>query len=131
MIGHTIQLEGEFDAAIEAVTAALADQGFGVITRIDMHDTFASKLGVEFHPYTILGACNPALAHKAVSDRPEVGLLLPCNLTVEAVPGGIRVQIPDAERMLGEAGLGDSTALDELAKDAGARLDAVARALAG
>ena len=114
---------------ILTVTEALADQGFGVITRIDMHKTFAEKLGVDFRHYTILGACNPGLAHKAVSDNSEVGLLLPCNVIVEETSDGTRVQIPDAEKMLAEAGIGKSQSLDELAKDAGARLSKVAEAL--
>lgn len=129
MIGKTVVIDKPFDATIQQVTEALAAQGFGVITRIDMHTTFAEKLGVDFRKYTILGACNPALAHKAVSDKPEVGLLLPCNLVVEESAEGTCVRIPDAERMLGEAGLGESEALDELAKDAGVRLSNVAEAL--
>lgn len=129
MIGHNIILNCTFEEAIQRVTDELANQGFGVITRINMHETFAEKLGVDFRPYTILGACNPRLAHKAVSDRPEVGLLLPCNLTVEQTEAGVVVRIPDAAKMLGEAGLGDSEALEDLAKDAGARLSDVAKAL--
>ena len=124
-----ISLDQDFSDAIETVTEALAAEGFGIITRIDMHDTFKAKLGVDFKPYTILGACNPQLAHKAVSAVPEIGMLLPCNVTVEQVEGGTRVRIPDAEEMLGGAGLSDSPVLTELADDAGARLSRVVAAL--
>ncbi len=131
MIGHEIQLAGDFDAAIETVTQALADQGFGVITRIDLDKTFAEKLGVDFRRYTILGACNPKLAHRAVSDAPAVGLLLPCNVTVEGSGSGdgVLVRLPDAAAALGGAGLAKSAALDVLAEDAGERLARVAEAL--
>jgi len=129
MIGHTIDLEGGFDAALDRVTEALAAEGFGVITRIDMDKTFHEKLGVDFRRYTILGACNPQLAHRAVSDVPEIGLLLPCNVTVEATEGGVRICLLDAERMIGGAGMGESATLSDLAEDAGARLSRVAAAL--
>ncbi|MEY8838940.1 DUF302 domain-containing protein [Cribrihabitans sp. XS_ASV171] len=129
MIGHRITLDTGFDEAIGRVERALAEQGFGVITRIEMHKTFAEKLGVAFRPYTILGACNPKLAHRAISEVPEVGLLLPCNVTVEKVDDGVRVCLPDAQEMLGGAGLEGGPALKELAEDAGARLDQVAQAL--
>ena len=129
MLTAHITLNTSFDTAIEQVTEALAKEGFGVITRIDMHETFAAKLGVAFRPFTILGACNPGLAHKAVSTTSEVGLLLPCNIVVEETPDGVQVLIPDAEKLLGDAGLEDSDALDALALDAGARLRRVADAL--
>lgn len=126
----TIMLKDGVDAAIDRVTKALADEGFGVITRIDMDETFRAKLGVEFPRYTILGACNPKMAHSAVSAVPEIGLLLPCNITVEAVEDGTRVRIPDVHEMLGGAGLPAAPALKELAEDAGARLKRVEAALA-
>jgi uncharacterized protein (DUF302 family) len=124
-----ITLNQDFDAAVTRVIAALADQGFGVITRIDMDETFREKLGVAFPRYSILGACNPALAHKAVSAEPEIGLMLPCNITVEAGKSGTLVRIPDARELLGGAGLSDAPELQELASDAGARLDRVVAAL--
>lgn len=127
----TVTLDQDFDTAIDTVTKALADQGFGIITRIDMDTTFKAKLGVEFPKYTILGACNPKLAHKAVSAASEIGLLLPCNVTVEAVDGKVRVRIPDARDMLGGAGLSDAPELTELAEDAGDRLNRAIAALEG
>lgn len=125
----TLTLDQDFDAALDRVIAALAAEGFGIITRIDMHDTFKAKLGVDFRPYTILGACNPGLAHKAVSAAPEIGLLLPCNVTVEQADSGVIVRLPDAREMLGGAGLSDAPEMAKLAEDAGARLERVAAAL--
>lgn len=129
MIGYEIDVHGGFDAVLERVTQALAVEGFGVITRIDMDRTFKEKLGVDFRRYVILGACNPQLAHKAVSDMPEIGLLLPCNVTVEATEGGVRVRLLDPARMIGGAGAPETPALSELVDDAGARLARVAKQL--
>ncbi|MDK3072325.1 DUF302 domain-containing protein [Sedimentitalea sp. JM2-8] len=129
---HTrITLDQPFDDAIARVTDALAQEGFGVITRIDMDETFRAKLGVEFPRYTILGACNPKLAHEAVSAVPEIGLLLPCNVTVESAGGGdsVQVRIPDAREMLGGSGLSDAGEMRALAEDAGDRLERVAQHL--
>lgn len=125
----TISLSGDFDDALITVTEALAAEGFGVITRIDMDLTFKAKLDVEFPRYVILGACNPQLAHTAVSAAPEIGLLLPCNVTVSQEAENIVVRIPDAKEMLGGAGLSDAPELANLAQDAGARLDRVVTAL--
>ncbi len=125
----TISLSGDFDDALITVTEALAAEGFGVITRVDMDLTFKAKLDVEFPRYVILGACNPQLAHMAVSAVPEIGLLLPCNVTVSQEGDGILVRIPDAKDMLGGAGLSDAPELADLAQDAGARLERVVSAL--
>ena len=128
-LGTEIRLAEGFDPAIERVTAALAAQGFGVISRIDMDKAFKEKLGAEFRRYAILGACNPALAMKAVSAVPAVGLLLPCNVTVEEADGGVLVRIVNAAAMMGTAGLSASPIIAELAEDAGARLGRVAEVL--
>ena len=81
-LAFEVQLHEPYFRAVEQVTAALKAEGFGVLTRIDVHTTLKEKLGQEFRPYTILGACNPQLAHRALSRRAEAGLLLPCNVTV-------------------------------------------------
>jgi len=126
-----ITLNQGFNVATDVVIAALAAEGFGIISRVDMHAAFKEKLGIDFPPYSILGACNPKLAHTAVTAAPAIGLLLPCNVTVEQVDGGTRVRIPDAEEMLGGAGLSDAPELTELAEDAGARLARVVAVLRG
>ena len=77
-----------FEKAIDRVTALLKEQGFGIITQIDVTDTFKQKLGVDFRKYRILGACNPAFAHEVLNKDPMVGLLLPCNVVVQEYPDG-------------------------------------------
>ncbi|MEO1202428.1 MAG: DUF302 domain-containing protein [Pseudomonadota bacterium] len=129
MPGITVDLSLGFDDAVDRVTAALADEGFGVISRIDIDEKFKEKLGIEFRPYAILGACNPALAHRALSAEPGVGLLLPCNVCVEQTDAGSRVYIVDAESMMSSAGLDDVATISELGRDASERLARVAQAL--
>src|SRR5690606_20567519 len=93
-LGYTLALPQPYEQALGTVTAALKTQGFGVLTRIDVRATLKEKLGEDFRPYTILGACNPPLAHKALTAAPEIGLLLPCNVTVEQTqPGQSLVRI--------------------------------------
>lgn len=79
---------GDFDAVVRRTIEALKEEGFGIITEIDVRDTFAKKLGIEFRNYRILGACNPALAHEALSIEDKVGTMLPCNVVVQETPGG-------------------------------------------
>ena len=130
-LGATVPLGRPFDAAVEEVIAALAVEGFGVVSRIDLDKAFAENLGRDFRRYTILGACNPGLAYKAVSARPDVGLLLPCNVTVEDAPEGSLVRIVDAGRMMAMGDLAETAEIAELAVDASARLGRVADALHG
>lgn len=77
-------VKAPFDRAIAMTEAALKDQGFGIISRIDLKQAFKDKIGVNFRPYTILGACNPRLAHEALQLEDKVGTMLPCNVVVQA-----------------------------------------------
>jgi uncharacterized protein (DUF302 family) len=128
-IGFEVQIEEAFDQAIDKVTSALKSEGFGILTRIDVHRTMKEKLGEDFRPYAILGACNPPLAFKALSAEPAVGLLLPCNVTVESNPlGGSLVRIVNPLSML-DLGQFDSAAVEEVAHQATERLRRVASSL--
>lgn len=84
----SVKLQGSFDDAIARTEAALKTEGFGVISRIDIQQTLKSKIGVDFRPYTILGACNPTLAHEALQLEDKVGLMLPCNVIVQQSDAG-------------------------------------------
>jgi len=129
-LGMEVRLEVPFAAALARTREALKAEGFGVLTEIDMQAAFKDKLGRAFRPYVILGACNPPLAHRALSADPEIGLLLPCNVTVEAGDtGGAVVRLVDPERLMAVAALAGSAELALVAKDAGARLRRVAMAL--
>jgi uncharacterized protein (DUF302 family) len=77
-----------FDAAVAATTAALKNHGFGVLTQIDVKDTLNKKIGIDFRPYLILGACNPKLAHEALTLEDKIGTMLPCNVVVQQHDGG-------------------------------------------
>jgi uncharacterized protein (DUF302 family) len=119
LYGFGTTLPVSYEEAIPCVKDALRAEGFGVLTEIDVRQTLREKLGLEMEPYLILGACNPALAHQALEQEPQVGLLLPCNVVVRAVDGGCRVEIADPVAMLGIVG---SQQLDALATEAKQRL---------
>ncbi|MGE0393479.1 MAG: DUF302 domain-containing protein [Vicinamibacterales bacterium] len=131
-LGFEVTLPLGFADARDAVKAALKTEGFGVLTEIDLQAAFKEKLGRDFRRYTILGACNPPLAYAAVSSDPNVGLLLPCNVTVEEDGAGAStVRLTDPLAMLGSAPGGLSAAIRDVATDAHARMSRVAAALRG
>lgn len=88
---HARTIPGEFDAVLERTRAALQKHGFGVLTEIDVQGTLKTKIGQDFRPYRILGACNPTMAHEALKLEPHVGAMLPCNVVVQQVEGGAEV----------------------------------------
>lgn len=131
-LSFDVHLGESYGDAIEKVKGALKAEGFGVLTSVDVREAFQEKLGKEFRPYTILGACNPPLAYKALSHMGEVGLMLPCNVTVEEDPaGGTIVRIIDPEAMMKGAGMDTDTVLAEVGSEARIKLEKVARALEG
>ena len=122
--------ETTFENAIEAVTSELSKEGFGIISEIDVSATFKKKIDVDFKKYTILGACNPPLAFKAVNASPEVGMFLPCNVTVEETgPGASTVRFLDPDLIMGQAAFGEMPEMMEVAVEAKERLMRAADAL--
>lgn len=120
----------EFAEAIERTIDALKQEGFGILSRIDVHDAFKEKLDIDFRSYTILGACNPPLAHQALSAVPEVGLMLPCNVTVEdREGGGSIVRIVNPDQMMRAGGFEDDERVASVGREAFERLQRVAEAL--
>jgi uncharacterized protein (DUF302 family) len=128
-LGFEVKLDCSYSEAIDRVTEALRQEGFGVLTRIDAHNAFKEKLGVDFRPYTILGACNPSLAHLALSTVPEVGLLLPCNVTVEDREGGAVVRIINPREMMKPGGFDSDERIAKVGREAQERLKRVADSL--
>ena len=111
--GFGKEVSTDFDTTIDKVTAALDKEGFGILTEIDVSATLKKKLDVDMPRYRILGACNPPLAHQAVSAVPEIGLLLPCNVLVrEDDAGQVHVSFMDPQSVLGMV---DNPAVEPLA----------------
>jgi len=120
-------LDLKFDAALERVTQELQKEGFGVLTEIDVAATMKKKLGQDMRPYRILGACNPPLAHRALSAEPSIGLLLPCNVVVrEDETGKVLVEFMDPNAVLE---LVNKPEISRLAAEVRTRLERVMRAL--
>ncbi len=129
MAGFTLAttLDLPYDAAVEAVRAALRDQGFGILTEIDLCATLKAKLDVDVAPQVILGACRPDLAYQALTAEPSIAAVLPCNVVVRAVDEDRTiVEAFDPDAMMG---LADNDALSTIATDAKQRLTAALAAL--
>ena len=116
-----------FEAAVARAREALAREGFGVLTEIDVQATFKKKLDVDRTPYLILGACHPPSAHRALTAAPEVGVLLPCNVTVSVEEGRTVVRAMNPEVALGVLGRPE---IAEVADEVGAALRRVVAAVA-
>jgi len=129
MSNYTIAttLNQPYDAAVEAVRAALDDQGFGVLTEIDLKATLKKKLDVDIAPQIILGACRPPLAYEAIQSEPSIAAVLPCNVVVRFLDEATTVvEAFDPDAMMG---LADNAALRGVAADAKQRLNAAITAL--
>lgn len=113
--------------AVALTRDALAAEGFGVLTEIDVQATMKAKLDVDGEPYVILGACNPPLAHRALTAEPEIGALLPCNVVVYVADGVTHVSAIDAERMLS---IVDRNDLESIAAEVRSRLERVITSIA-
>ncbi|GAB3221577.1 DUF302 domain-containing protein [Mycolicibacterium hippocampi] len=122
-------LHTTFEDAVEKTREALADQGFGVLTEIDMKATLKAKLGEDMEDYLILGACNPPLAHRAVNADRQIGLLLPCNVAVRADTNSEGAVIVDAMDPQVMVQLSDQPGVREVADEAAARLRAAIESL--
>jgi uncharacterized protein (DUF302 family) len=121
--GFGKEVHGAFDAVVERVTGALKDEGFGVLTEIDVAATLEKKLNVKMPPYRILGACNPPLAHRAIVAEPSIGLLLPCNVVVRQDEADkVHVEFMDPAAVLT---LVDRPEIAELAGEVKQRLERV------
>jgi uncharacterized protein (DUF302 family) len=125
--GRVVTTELPYAQAVERTKALLQDEGFGVLCEIDVAKTMKEKLGVAFPPYMILGACNPQLAHRALSAEEQLGLLLPCNVVVQERDGKTVVSAIDAHAMLGIVA---NPSLGPVADDASARFNRVLDAIA-
>jgi len=119
----TTTIEAQFDDVVAAVNTALQDEGFGILSDIDVQTTLNQKLDVDVDRYRILGACNPSLAHDGLAEDPELGALLPCNVIVYETDGGdVVVSAVDPEQLVGIA---ENPDLDEIASDVHDRFERV------
>ncbi len=129
MYSFSVEVLGQFDEVIEKVTAALKEEGFGVLTDIDFAGTIKNKLGIDRSAYRILGACNPPLANQAVNADPDAGVLLPCNVVVrDNENGSCSVVVMDPMAVIS---LSDNTEVAKVANEANDRLQRVKASLQG
>ncbi len=130
----TFSVHGElstgFEQSIEMVQNGLLEQGFGIISRIDVHTALKEKIDVDFRKYSILGACNPQFSHQVLVSDPQAGLLLPCNITVEELSeGGTKVSFIKPTEMLSLGEIGENKKISEIAVEVEGRLLLVAENL--
>ena len=123
----SVTLPGSFDETVARTRELLSNEGFGVITEIDVRETMKKKLNVDFRNYLILGACNPPLAHRALESEDKIGVLLPCNVIVQETADGVEVAAMDPVAAMGAIG---NSALEGVAGEVKARLDRVVAGLA-
>ena len=129
-IGFEVEMKQNYEDAVELVKNALKTEGFGVLTEIDVKATLKKKLDTDFRPYVILGACNPPLAYQALSSQSEVGMMLPCNVTVEENDdGGSTVRILDPKIMMSVGNFGENALLGDVAAKAYEKLSRVVESL--
>lgn len=129
-LSFEMHVDQPYEQALEKVAAALKVEGFGILTKNDVQATLKDRLGEDSRPYAILGACNPPLAHQTLSHEAQAGLMLPCNITVEATPeGGSIVRIADPDVMIKASGMDRNQVLREVANKARAKLKRVAQSL--
>ncbi|CAN5557440.1 DUF302 domain-containing protein [soil metagenome] len=121
-----IELDATYDEAVAWTRDALGDQGFGILTEIDMRQTLKDKLDVDIEPQVILGACNPQLAHRALEADPRIASLLPCNVVVRVVDGHTHIDALDPKLI---ADIPDNPDLEPIATEAGERIQAALDAL--
>ena len=123
----TTTIDAQFDDVVAEVTTALEDEGFGVLSTIDLQTTLKEKLDVEIDQYQILGACNPALAHQGLAEEPALGALLPCNVIVYEADDAVVVSAVDPQRLLNVT---DNPQLEAIATDVYERFDRVITTIA-
>src|SRR5690606_21725166 len=130
-LAYEVDLREPYEQAVETVTTALKSVGFGVLTRIDVKATLKEKLGADFRPYVILGACNPPLGHRALEAEPRIGALLPCNVSGEPAGGGEGVRLLNSFALRAVGYLGENAEVRAIALVATERLQRVPSALRG
>ena len=128
-VGFEVRSTASRDKAVDKVTDALNAEGFIVLTRIEFDRVFREKIGTKFRPYTILGVCNPPLAHATLTEAPQLGLMLPFNVTVEADINGSLIRIADPEILMQSGKLATNDKIRDVVKEARQRLRRVVDAL--